>query len=674
MLSGYNSDKANLNLAPRAFLTLAAMGVFIAIIAIRLWYLQVVRGDIFREKSENNRLQTLFVPPPRGLIEDRHGKVLVSNRPAFNIELVTEDTPDEKQSVRTLAHVLGIDEAPLIQQLRNQRKRRKFESKLLLPDVSRDVIAKVEAKRYLLPGVVIRVVPARNYVYGDLAAHLIGYIREITQKQLDSAQYDGRYMKGDLVGQSGIEAKWEPYLQGSRGRQRVIVNATGTKVGELVSEGEVLGSTIRLTIGLASQQAADKALSDKEGAIVAMDPNTGEVLALSSSHRFDPNVFTRGLTPEDWRDLIQDKKLHNKAIQGGYPPGSVYKVFTSFAVLAEGLMKTEEKVFCGGGLHFAGREYKCHKKTGHGSVSLLPALEQSCDVYYYTAGQKLGIDRIHKWLSDFGFDELTGLGLPEESKGLIPSQEWKRRAFKNPGDKKWYAGETLSVAIGQGANMVTPLQVTRGISAIVNGGKVLEPRIVNLVRASDGRLIEEFKTPKIVREIKADIKVFNTVRKAMEDVVNGPRGTGKRSQLPAPFNIKVGGKTGTAQVVSLKHGTKGDFNDHAWFVGYAPIEDPKIVVTALIENGGHGGEVAAPAVRQVMEAFFDPTGEIRASLTPTPTPTNVNKAKPNGSNPTSSSEVKPATPTPSPVPQSLENQDGAISADAQALRLDDEDE
>ena len=606
-----------LNMQFRARAALVVVLLVFFIIIVRLWYLQVVEGNYFRDRSENNRLQTVFIPPPRGLIKDRNGKDIVANRPSFNVELIAEDTPDEKQSVRALARVIGVETDSLIEKLRQQKRRRKFEPKLLLKDASRDVVAKVAAARYRLPGIIVSVVPARNYLYGDIAAHVLGYVREITQKQLESPRYPG-YMLGDIIGQYGLESRWEQFLQGQRGRQRVIVNATGTRVGELSSDSEVSGSTINLTLDFNVQKAADAALEGKKGAIVAIDPRTGEILALSSSPRFDPNMFAGELTAADRTFLQQDKKEVNRAVQGTYPPGSVFKIFMALGGLSEGVITPKDHINCSGSYRFAGRDYRCWLKTGHGTVELLSALTQSCDVYFYTVGQRLGIDGIKEYASLFGLGEKTGIELSDESSGLVPSQEWKRQRFH----ERWYPGETLSVSIGQGAVTVTPLQITNGVGAVVNGGTLYRPTLVKSIISSDGHLLEEV-SPEIVRNIKLKPEIVKAVKEGLVNVVNGARGTARKAQLNKALNITVGGKTGTAQVAGLQHGNKGHLMDHAWFVGYAPADDPKIVVGVVVENGGHGGSTSAPLAKQVMEAYFDPdgkiiSGETNASGTPSP--------------------------------------------------------
>ncbi|MBX7145064.1 MAG: penicillin-binding protein 2 [Oligoflexia bacterium] len=619
-MPGTMSERGQFNLQQRVNIALGIAALCLSLIILRLWYLQVLRGDFFREKSENNRLNTVYVPAPRGLIYDRNGKELVTNRPSVNIELVEEDAPNPKQTISTLASILGLDPATLTENPAYLRKRRRFEPRLLLKDVSRDTLAKVAARRYQLPGVIINVEPTRNYAYGPFAAHVLGYIREITRTQLDSPQFAG-YRIGDLVGQFGIESRWESLLQGKHGEQRVIVNALGTRIGEFSYEPEVAGSEVTLTLDYELQRVAEEGLKDKRGAVVALDPQSGEILAMASSPAFDPNIFATEISSDRWRDLVfgPDKKLNNRVVQGGYPPGSVFKIMMAVAGLAEGVVTPNERINCPGFLHFGNRNYRCHKQSGHGSVDLKEALAQSCDVYFYTVGQRLGIDRIHEFASRFGLGRPTRLDLVEENPGLIPSTEWKRRYFKNPEDKKWYPGETLSVAIGQGAVVTTPLQIARALAALVNGGRLLRPYLVKSVAATEGEFRDDRFGPEEQGRLDVEKRILDTVREGLVAVVNDPRGTGHRAQIAERKDIVVAGKTGTAQVVSLNlSGSHEHLNDHAWFAGYAPADDPKIVVVALVENGGHGGSAAAPVVSRVMAQYFGvkpAEGESQQSVT-----------------------------------------------------------
>jgi penicillin-binding protein 2 len=601
-----NPEKLQINVQFRSMVIIAIGIVFCFVVAMRLWYLQIINGEEFRQKSENNRIRRVFIPPPRGLILDRDGKVLVKNRPSFNIEFIKEDAPNPDETLQKLSVLIGEPVDALKQRVKGSKKRRRFEPKVLLKDVSRDLLAKVSAKRYELPGVIINVVPAREYIYGQLGAHALGYIREISSSQLERQEYSG-YAQGDIVGQFGLEKKWERYLQGKRGLQAVIVDATGNRIGEASFDKETAGHSLTTTLDFDVQLAAEQALGDRKGSVVAMDPNTGEVLALVSHPAFDPNMFTKELSEEDWKDLTtgKEKKLSNRATQGTFPPGSVFKVFMAAAGLSESLATPQTSVNCPGYFNFVGRNFKCHKHSGHGAVNLYDALVLSCDVYFYILGNKLGVDRIHQYASYFGLGERTGIDIGDEAIGIIPSTAWKKSYYKTAEMQKWYAGETLSVVIGQGATTTTPLQLTRGIAAVVNGGKVLRPFLEKRLASLDGSFLDDNFHPEIQHVADVDKKVLDTVRQGMVGVVNDPRGTGKKASLMKEFGISVGGKTGTAQVASLEyHKTGTDLDHHAWFSGYAPAENPQIVVTALVENGGGGGAAAAPVVKATMEAFF----------------------------------------------------------------------
>jgi penicillin-binding protein 2 len=433
----------------------------------------------------------------------------------------------------------------------------------------------------------------------------VGYLREVSQEQLKSAGYQG-YRAGEMVGQGGIEAALERYLRGSRGAQAVIVNARGLKIGEAFFQPEIPGSDVQLTIDRNLQQVAEAALEGRRGSIVALDVKSGEVLVLASAPAFEPAIFSGEIPKEVWSDLNDSStsKLTNRALQGAFPPGSVFKMFVAAAALSEGVTEPSEQTFCSGALRFGKRAFRCHKHSGHGYTSFYDALVQSCDVYFYTMGQRLGVDRIHQYAHDlFGFGETVGLTGFDESSGLIPSTRWKANYFKNPDDKRWYPGETLPVAIGQGAVSTTPMQVARAVAALVNGGRLLKPRLVAKVVASDGRVLDQFMDgSQVERVIDLEPGILAEIKRAMIGVVEDKRGTGKRAALPKESAIGVGGKTGTAQVVSRDSGVKSE--DHAWFVGFAPSDNPRIVVVSLIENGGHGGEIAAPVTRAVMMRYF----------------------------------------------------------------------
>ncbi len=605
----YAYDKSPVNLAPRVVVTLILLVLAFLLLVARLWFLQIMRGDYYKQRSENNRLKTVYIPPPRGHFYDREGKILVKNRPAFNIEFVSEQSSDTDKTIRELSSITGVEAEELTKQLKNQKSRRRFEPKVLLQDVSRDLVAKVAARSTQLPGVIVNYYPARWYLHGDFASHVIGYIRQISDAELQSPKYAGYYQRGDLVGKYGLERKWEHFLQGKRGYQKVIVNVRGVRIKDLpAKEAAIPGHNITLNLDYAVQKAADDALKDQAGGVVAMNPKTGQIYAMASSPRFDPNMFTGEISKDQWQDLIagRGRKLNNRAAQGAYPPGSVFKLLMGAAGLSEGVITPQTTVHCPGYLSFAGRRYHCHKRSGHGSVNLYSAIVQSCDVYFYVLGQRLGVDRIHDYASRFGLGAPTGIELVQENPGLIPSTKWKREHYKGTEQEKWFPGETLSVSIGQGASLATPLQMAVAISALVNGGKVMKPLLVQELSAAMGSYHDSDFPPKVLKDTEVASEHLDSVRKAAVGVVNDARGTGRRSKLPDEWGITVAGKTGTSQVVALSRKTDDKKTEHhAWFVGYAPAEDPEIVVSALIEHGGGGGKVAAPVVGEVLKAYFE---------------------------------------------------------------------
>jgi penicillin-binding protein 2 len=578
-----------------------------ALLLLRLSYLQIIKGEYFKALSENNRIRLIYIPAQRGIVYDRNGVVLAKNRPSFDVELVREDSPKPLETVSTLEKVLSLEPDSLKEVLvASSAKRRKYESVRLLRDVSRDEIARVIAHSYELPGIIINPSTTREYVYPGLATHLIGYIREITQRQLDAPDFV-KYRSGDFVGQSGIESTLESFLNGGRGIQEVIVNALGAKLGESKYEPASPGDDVMLSIDVSVQRAAEEALGSRKGAVVALDPHTGEVLALVSHPTFDANIFTRRVSPQTWDKLTSadEKALNNRAVQGLYPPGSVFKIFMALAALTEGVTTPHETVFCPGYFKVGSKKFLCHKHAGHGSVNLIKALAGSCDTYFYTMGLRLGIDRIHEHAIQFGFAKKTGIELGDEPSGLIPSTAWKKKMFKNAEDQKWYAGETPSVVIGQGAVTVTPLQVARALAAFVNGGKLLVPQIIKKITSPDGSFEDQSNGAKLVEENFLDPKFQKVVADGLIAVVNGEEGTGAKARLSKDLGIVVAGKTGTAQVISLpQNGKKTVHGDHAWFAGYAPAEKPEIVVVAIVEGAGHGGAVAAPVVSTVMEKYF----------------------------------------------------------------------
>lgn len=580
------------------------------LLAARLWYLQALRGASFAEQSKNNRQKTVFVPPARGIIRDRNGVPLAKNRPAFNIQMFLHETPDVEQSVERLSSVLDIPVAELNDRLKRQGGPR-FRARILVRDANREQIEKVLANRWFLPGISVANYPIRYYEFGSLAAHVLGHIREISKHDLEQPEFKAYYQPGDLIGKYGLELQWERYLQGRRGLNSFVVNAHSVKIRDLPDQVSAIpGNTLELTIDHDVQAASDAALEGEWGAIVAMDPRDGEIIALSSAPAFDPNVFTGELSAAEWRGMVsgKEKVLNNRAVQEVYPPGSVFKMFLGAAGLEEGLITPNSTEFCPGYHKVGNATFRCHKRNGHGRVNLDQALTVSCDVYFYILGQRLGIDRIHEYATRFGFGKPTGLDLIHETPGLIPSTAWKKKRFAGTEQARWFPGETPSVAIGQGATTTTPLQIAVALSTMVNGGKVFRPYLVRAIYSHDGKKKIEERKPEIRSELGVKEEALLAVRRGLEDVVNSPQGTARRARLPEEWGIRVGGKTGTSQVVALSIQTsKREHQHHALFAGYAPAENPEIVVVAVVEHGKSGGLAAAPAVRKVMEAYFHKT-------------------------------------------------------------------
>ena len=600
------ADRTNTNLVPQLKRATVLVLFLFGLLILRLWYLQVVKGSYFRDLSENNRIRSIYVQAPRGLIFDRNGELWAGNRPSFNIELIQEDCPNEKAVMALIEEIVGLKPGTLRLDNPMSRRRRLFEPRVLLKDVSREIVAKIEARKFELPGIVVQVTPTRDYVQSELGAHVVGYIREISKDQLLDEKYAG-YQQGELVGQFGVESYLEDLIHGVRGLKRIEVNAMGTRIGEFSSESEKMGNDVYLTIDGEMQRAALEGLKDKKGAVVALDVKTGAVLTMVSMPAFDPNVFTGEVSPAVWKDLAggRPSKLNNRALQAAYPPGSVFKIVTGLAGLSEKLVTPKSSVFCPGYYAFGGRRYRCHKTSGHGWVDFNSALIQSCDVYFYSLATKLGIDTINRYATDLGLGALTGIGISQEAKGLIPSTDWKRRYFSKEADKIWYPGETLSVVIGQGATITTPIQIATMMSAVANGGKVYRPQVVKEIRGGDNNILKDM-TPELIREHDFDPNILKLVQKALYGVVNDPKGTGGRSKLKKSPEISVAGKTGTAQVVTLEARLRHeDFEDHAWFAAYAPADNPEVAIAVLVENGGHGGAAAAPIAGAVLEKYFE---------------------------------------------------------------------
>jgi penicillin-binding protein 2 len=577
---------------------------------MRVWYLQILKGHHFQEKSEHNRVRLTSLPAYRGTIEDRNQETLVSIRPSFNLYVTPEDAQNLSENLTWLEGIIDFDKEQVFQKIKETRS---FKQVLIKRDIRREEVAIVEERKMRLPGIEIKVEPLRSYVHGDLGTHVLGYLGEISKTKLESLN-DPSYEQGDFIGKNGLEIIYETMLRGKKGYKEVEVDVSGRELKTLRKLPPKSGNTLVLTLDLRVQKVLEEAMAGTpeepvSGSVVAMKVHTGEIIAIASKPSFDSNLFAAGISRENWKKLMDDelRPLQHRTITGQYPPGSTYKIVTALAGLQEKIVTPETTVYCPGHFRLGRGRYRCWKRGGHGSVDLHKALVQSCDVYFYTVGNRLGIDKIAEYAKLLGLGDYTGLKLMGEKKGLIPTTQWKLKSR----NERWLLGETISASIGQGYNLVTPLQQAKMMTTVANGGVLLKPYLVKKIIDPDGKLIKEFH-PKVEKKIDIQPEYLELVKKALLGVVNEPRGTGRRSRLKNK-EILVSGKTGTAQVVKLKvtEDIEEDdkipyqFRDHAWFVAFAPYEKPEIAVAVLVEHGGHGGASAAPVAKKVMDAYFE---------------------------------------------------------------------
>ena len=593
------------------------IAVVFAALAVAFWIFQIAQHQKFLEMAENNRLRRLLLPAPRGVLLDRNGKVLVENEAITNIALVREQTKDIPEVLRRLAFATGVD-AQELQEIVNRRRREpSFRPIVLIENATFAQMAAVRARALELPGIITQPVPSRHYPQSDMAAHLFGYVGEITEPQLQRADYKG-IEPGSIVGQAGVELAYNKELMGVDGAKAVVVNSVGREIEELESESQqpVVGRPMQLTIDADLQKATEDgfAATGFDGAAVVLDPRNGEVLSFTSRPAYDPNAFAAGIDRATWSSLINDplKPLNNRALQGTFSPGSTFKMAVGLAGLEEGIVTPDFRVFCGGGQTFYGRYFRCHKQEGHGSMNLAHAIEQSCDVYFYTVGNMLGVDRIHKWATLFGLGVKSGIDLPNELSGLVPSTEWKA---KNTKEKKWYAGETISVSIGQGQVNVTPISLAVYTATLANGGTRVTPHLVKAI--DDGHGLKPVPTPPPQSKVEVTAEKLHAIREGMWLVVNGASGTARRAAIPGK---DVCGKTGTAQVISLQGRaaarTNRNLRDHGWFTFFAPRDNPEIAGVVFLEHGIHSANAASVAKHILLTYFAKKEGQ---PLPPPPT-------------------------------------------------------
>lgn len=563
------------------------------------WYLQIVHGEYYAQRAEENRLQHRYERPPRGMLIDDANMVLVGNRPSFAIYLQRDRSANPRAEVELLARVLREPPALLLEQLDRQKSAPRYLPLLLRPDVDVAVASKIEAHRPELPAVDVVMEAKRSYPLGEAAAHAIGYLSEASEAELKRRD---DLMPGDRVGRSGIEQIYDADLRGRPGIILEEVDARGRPLGSAqVQRPAVAGRALRVTLDGQMQRDLYQCFAGRPGGAIFLDPETGGIRALYSGPSYDPAVFAGRLRAADWSALIDNplKPLQNRAISSAYPPGSTFKVLMACAALEEGVIHPGETIFCGGGKNFYGRVFQCHKKGGHGAVDVVEAVTRSCNVFFYTVGQELGIDRIAKWGEKVGFGERSGVRLEGESAGIMPSSRWKQEKYGQP----WYAGETISVSIGQGQLQVTPLQMAVLASVIANGGSRVWPHFVD--RPGDAPAPEPIGlSPTTVRLLK----------EAMNNVVDSDRGTARRARVPG---AKVAGKTGTAQTVGRESKAK-NLGDNAWFMGFGPVEKPRLAWGIIVELGGHGGDAAAPIAGIVLRRYLERQHLIEPSDVPEP--------------------------------------------------------
>lgn len=600
-------DDADLGLLKRR-IVLAALVIFFfaAIILARLWFLQIHKGNEYRDRADNNRVRMREIVAPRGNILDTKGREMVTNRPSFNVVLVREDSKNVDQLLKTLALALDLDISKLWEKLRDAVHKPKHIPVRLLEDVDWETLAYLENHNQEFPGIRIETIPARVYHYKNLAAHVIGYLGEISKKEL-AARSSEIYTGGDLIGKMGLERMREKDLRGEKGSSSSEVNARGFEQQLLKNVEPLPGNDIQLTIDTELQEVAEGLMDagDKAGAVVAMEVKTGRMLVLASNPVLPLDQFTGGISHKNWNALLENTKhpLINKVVQAMYPPGSTYKMMTAMAGLSSGVIDPDTVFYCPGYYSFGNRRYHCWKRGGHGAVNLKRAISESCDVYFYQVGLRVGVDKLAVMANKFGLGHSSGIEMEHEKSGLTPTKEWKKKKYK----KKWQDGETLSVAIGQGFNLVTPLQVCLMTATIANNGKQFLPQIIEKVTDPDGKILEQFE-PVVAQELQSEKRFLAEIRAGMEEVVQGQHGTARTVKIKG---LTIGGKTGTAQVVRLKqyqHLQEEDipykYRDHAWFTCYAPAEDPEIAITVLVEHGLHGGSGAGPVARALLDAYF----------------------------------------------------------------------
>ncbi|MBI5642469.1 MAG: penicillin-binding protein 2 [Deltaproteobacteria bacterium] len=603
----YFKDKEPKEYKNRIFIANIIVAAAFFIIAARFWYLQILESSHYTELSMNNSTRLVKSPAPRGVVYDRLGIKIAENRPGFDLYLVPEDVKDWPKTKSMLKDLVDIDEETIDEKLKKSKGRPPFQAVTLEEDLSWDETVKIESYKFEMPGVILDVSPKRSYIFAEATAHLIGYLGEISEKELkerEGGTNSNKYSPGDLTGKYGLEKSFESDLRGIDGGKEVEVDALGRKIKVVNYSAPYPGNNMKLTIDIKTQVAAWAALKDKVGAAVAIEPSTGKVLAMVSTPTFDPNALSAGISKDDWRDLIENPLniLNNRAIQGLYPPASTFKPIHAAAALEEKVITPSTMIYSGGAFRYGKRDYRDWKEKGHGIINVNRAIVESSDTFFYQVGLKLGIDRLARYTKSFGFGTKTGIPLLNEKSGLVPSSEWKEKTYK----VKWFEGETISVSVGQGYMLTTPLQLCNAYAAIANGGTLYKPQLIEEIKTPAGQELSRF-TPEERGKLIISPENMATVKEALKGVVHDDGGT---AHFLKASNLKIAGKTGTAQVARLIKRTKNvqsiayKYRDHAWFAGFAPYDDPKIAVVVIVEHGGFGASAAAPVARELFKAYL----------------------------------------------------------------------
>lgn len=586
------------------------MFVCLGLLGVRFFYLQVVRFDYFHTRAEENRIALVPVVPNRGTIVDRTGKVLARNFAAYTLEITPSQVADVDATIDALGALVDIDDYDRRRFRKFREDSKPFENVAIRTRLRDEEVARFVAQRFRFPGVEVRARLFREYPHGALFGHVIGYMGRINARdveRLENSDESANYRGTDQIGKRGLEQSYEAQLHGTTGSEQVEVDVGGRSVRLLSRETAVPGKSLILTVDAELQQVAAAAFGNRRGALVAIEPATGGVLALVSAPGFDPNLFVDGISVAAWKGLNDspDRPLLNRAIYSAYPPGSTFKPFMGLAGLSLGKRTADQTIVDPGYFYFGGHRFMDDKVGGHGLVNLHKSIVKSCNTYYYQLANDLGIEAIASFMSQFGFGERTGIDIPGEARGVLPSPDWKRARFKTRAQQKWYGGETISVGIGQGYNAYTPLQLATALAALVNDGVMYRPHVVKYVvdpLTGERSMVE----PSPIRRIPLNPEHLAAIRAALVDVTR--EGTGQRAFGDAEYS--VGGKTGTAQVYSLKGSRYREddvqerLRDHSWFIAYAPADKPRIAMAVLVENGGFGSRSAAPIAREVIDFYL----------------------------------------------------------------------